>query len=399
MKVLSLSAFLISTVGMAQNDKFADCVSANGPAFQKARDQFLTNPVDEALLKKNLESKVWQERLTAHILLGWSQRKDEYRKLLATPKATSARGSAHYPWATTPGAIKPEDVPLLYELLMKDGDATTAQDAARALLALVQSKLDKPDEMPIHLDVPLLHQYLQDEKTVRLPGRGAVAWLIGALPVKYQAEDELKKSLKAGLALKEKEPGIIESLLRGFARAAEAMPADQKDKLVQELLASKELEGTVGKVPLTYALGNIGGDKASELVASYLEKSTDDLEKRWALDTLSRSDSLVATRVLVKYADDTKPSLRRAAVDGLALGRVPHTPDSLAKMEAVAMDAKAPELLQLKAVQGLVTISAKNPKNKDLQKQIKAHLQTISASNPKSDKLVKELKSILRKMQ
>jgi len=394
MRILSFAALLLLVAGtsaVAQQDKFADCVSTSGAAFQKARDQFLAAPVDEAFLKQKLASKAWQERLTAYTLLGWNKYKDEYRKLLAAPKSTSARGTAHYTWAITPGDVKAEHIPLLYEMMMKDGNAASAQDAARALLALVQSKPDTP------LDVRLLHRFLQDEKTAGTPGRGVVAWLIGALPAKFQLEDELKQSLKAGLGLKDKEPGLVESLLQGLARAAEPMPGEQKDKLVQELLASKDLEDTIGKVPLTYAVGNIGGDKASEVVANYLDKTGDDLEKRWALDALSRADSLVATRVLLKYSDDPKTTLRSTALDGLA--RAPYTAEVGAKLQAVAMDAKSSELQQLKAVNGLVTISAKHPTNKDLQKQIKSHLQTISASNPKSDKLVKELKSILQKMQ
>jgi hypothetical protein len=371
-------------------EKFADCATMTGQAYQRARDRFLAAPADPALLRKKLDSKAWQERLTAHILLGWQQHEKEYRKLLAAPRIIDQKGVAHYAWAVGREGVPASAVPLLYELMMKDVGPEAAADAAGALIVLAQNKPGTP------LDVVLLNRCLGDESFAIPSCRRAVAWALSKLPADYQEQDETLAALRAELARKDRDRGIAEALLQALARAAGPLRTDQKDALVQEVFALKGLEDLLGKTSLVYAVGGIGGDEASKRVAAYLEQTPDDLEKRWALNTLSRSDSPVATEVLLRYAspDTTQLALRDEAIEGL--GRTRYTPQVGARLEALVLGDQAPEEQKLQALYSLERIRASNPTDKKLQKQIESRLQTISASKPKGSRLQSELERILK---
>jgi hypothetical protein len=371
-------------------EAFDACATKTGAEYVKARDRYLSAPADDAFLKQKLNSNSWQERLAARILLGWQQHEKVYRDLLAQPKVQNQRGASFYPWADGRDGITAADVPLMYELLTKDVDPGTTWDAARALLALARSKPETP------LDVRLLHQFVRQDASGGA-SRKAGAWLLGSLPAKYQEKDELLASLRAELGRPDKDPEVARSLLLGLGHATEDLSAKEKDQVVEAVLGLGGLKEFLGDVRLTYAVGNIGGDKASELVANYLGSATDDVDKRWALNTLSKADSAVATTALLKYADDPRLALRSEAIDGL--GRARYTPEVGAKLEAIAMDEKAPAAQQARAVHSLVTISARHRTDKDVQKDIRSRLQTISAAKPQGDRLKNELKDILQRMR
>ena len=238
----------------------------------------------------------------------------------------------------------------MMELLTKDGDADGAWDAARALAGLVGEKPDAP------IDSRLLHDFLRDGASPAA-ARAATAFLIGALPAKDQDADELSRSLKEELARKDKSRGIVESLLAGFARAAEKMPADKTNRVVQDLLATAGLQDLLGKELLIHALGDVGGDAASQLVARHLDQTPDEVEKRWAMRTLGRSNSVVGANLLVRYVDDKTlpPGVHEAAIEGLGLAR--YTPKVGAKLQEIAMSAKSQDVDKLLAVHSLHTIS------------------------------------------
>jgi hypothetical protein len=375
-------------------DKFAACAARTGKDFRQARDEFLALPAEQAkpLLEQKLDSDAWQERLTARILLGWEEDKAEYQQLLQAPRLKDQKGDIHYAWEGADGGVKAQDVPLLYELLFKSDDPDAARDAAGALVALAQSKPDTP------LDVRLLHRFLREAPRDAAP-RKTVAWLIGSLPAKYQDKDELLGSLKAELAQKDRDRAVVESLLAGCSHVAEKLSARDRDQLVRELVETDGLKQLLGKVLVTYAVGNIGGDQASEQLAQYLAKAPDQVEQRWALRALSRSNSDTGTRYLIQFVDDKSlaQAVRGTAVE--ALGRAKWLPKVGDKLQAIAMDTQAPEGQRIQALRSLETISAHHPKEKDIQKQVKEHIETISASAPKNDKVRKELQDILDRMK
>jgi HEAT repeat protein len=375
-------------------DKFAACAAKMGKEFRQARDEFLAIPADQTktLLEQKLDSDSWQERLAARVLLGWQEHKADYQQLLQAPRLKNQKGDTHYAWGTGDGAIKAADVPLMYELLLKSDDPDAARDAADVLVALAQSRPDTP------LDVRLLHRFLRDRPGNAAP-RKTVAWLLGSLPAKYQDKDELLKSLKAELGRKDRDHAVAESLVAGFSRAAEKLSARDRDQLVKDLVETEGLKEYLGKVLLTYAVGNIGGDQASEQLAQYLEKASDDVEQRWALRALGRSNSDTGTRFLIQFVDDRNlaQAVRGTAIE--ALGRAKWLPKVGEKLQAIALDTQAPEGQRIQALRSLETISAHHPKEKDLQKQIKEHIETISASAPKNDNVRKELQDILDRMK
>src|SRR5262249_31759702 len=118
-----------SAMAQSLGDQFTACAEKTGQAYQQARDSFRGAAPGRALLKQKLAGKSWQERLTARVLLGWQQHKERFRQLLGAVKITKADGSAHYAWAGPPEGIKLSDVPLMYELLMKETDPDAAYDA------------------------------------------------------------------------------------------------------------------------------------------------------------------------------------------------------------------------------------------------------------------------------
>ncbi len=358
---------------------FADCAAKTGPEYRKARDQFLALPADQTkpLLEQKLDSDAWQDRLTARILLGWQENGAEYRQLLQAPKVVNQKGDAHYPWSLPPSAVKERDAPLMMELLTKDGDADGAWDAARALAGLVGEKPDAP------IDSRLLHDFLRDGASPAA-ARAATAFLIGALPAKDQDADELSRSLKEELARKDKSRGIVESLLAGFARAAEKMPADKTNRVVQDLLATAGLQDLLGKELLIHALGDVGGDAASQLVARHLDQTPDEVEKSWAMRTLGRSNSVVGANLLVRYVDDKTlpPGVHEAAIEGLGLAR--YTPKVGEKLQEIAMSAKSQDVDKLLAVHSLHTISAGAPRTPTSAKTLSRGSRRSAPPPPKA---------------
>jgi hypothetical protein len=274
----------------------------------------------------------------------------------------------------------------MYELLIKEVDPEATFDAARSVLALTARE-------NVPLDVYLLHEFLRDKDGGSASARTAVAFLIGSLPAKYQVAQELQTSLTAELERANKDRTIALSLLEGLGRALSDKNAKAKDGVVGALVTMKGLEELIGKTPLTYALGGIGGDKATEVVAAYLGKTDDQTEKLWALGALSTSGTETGTKILLKYAEGQQLALSKEAIRGLS--RVAPTKEVGAKLEALALAEKADPTQQLLAGRTLVQISAKQTKDSPLQKQFQAYIQNISASSP-NPQLRQEVKDYLK---
>jgi hypothetical protein len=385
---MALLIFPTSTALAQQQDKFAACAGKTGKDYQQARDHYLAASPTDAFLQEKLKSTSWRDRLAARILMGWTKNEADYRRLLSSPKEMDQAGASYYVWAVSRDGIKGKDVPLMYELLTKDVDPDAARDAARALLALAQKQ-------PVALDMYTLHEYLRDKEGGSKSGRAAVAWLISALPAKYQVAQELQTSLKSELARADQSRDIVLFLLTGLGHAADKATAGEKDQWTQALLDMDRLDTVVGKSSLTYAIGKIGGDKASEQVAAYLKNAADPVEKLWALRTLAKCDSNVATDVLLAYADNAEPMLRTQAIEGL--GRAHYQPKVLEKLMAIAQDKKTSDAQRVLIGQSLAMISSTHPKNADLQKQIQNSIQTISNATTSSE-IRQELKAIYKSL-
>lgn len=372
-------------------DDFAACAAKMGEEYVKARDDLLAGPTDDAFLKQKLKSASWQDRLAARILLGWQKQEKRYRELLAERKIKDQKGTSYFPWSVEPNRLGASDMPLMLELLTKQTDPDAVWDAARVLLVMTRNDPSTP------LDVHSLEQFLQEQSPAADASRKAVAWLIGALPAKYQESTGLRHSLKKELARKDKSREVVQSLLEGLGRAADQMSPQERDATASDLLAMADLQEFVGKGTVTYAVAGIGGDKASQLVKDYLDQTPDDQEKLWAIRALSKSESTVGTRAILQYAESGPAPLRREAIQSLAQSR--YTPEVGVKLAAVALNTNAPESQQLAAVYSLAKISAKHPKDENLQKDIQSQMEKISASKPTSAALQRELNSYLQEMK
>lgn len=390
---VSIPAFLaclMASQAMANlPEQFAACVAKKGADYIKARDQFLAANPEKGFLEKELKSPSWQNRLTATILQGWQKHEKDYRKLLATPKVATAKGTVYYPWSRDLKGIKFDIAPLLYELLLKEVEEGAAWDATQAFLSLDQAQPDTPV-----LEVDWLHQYLREASPASGPFRKAVASLLGTLPVKYHLKEPLLTSLKAELARKDKDLDVVKNLLDGLGQAAEKMTPQEKDLVVRNLPDAKELEKLLGQTEYLYVLGTIGGDSATKALDDYLNETSAKEERRWALGMLSKGGTMAATKILIAYADDPSAELSEEAIAGL--GRMRYADKAVAttavtKLTTIAAKDSAQ---QHEAVLSLGKISARYPKNMDLQRQIRTSITTISASKPKNKEVLKELESI-----
>ena len=96
--LLVLACLLTQSVPAAAStpDDFEKAVKEKGPEYVAARDKLLQPDADVNFIKGKLQSDSPRERLTAQIILGWRDHKDEYKKLLSE-SIVDQRGEKRFP--------------------------------------------------------------------------------------------------------------------------------------------------------------------------------------------------------------------------------------------------------------------------------------------------------------
>ncbi|MFN4260730.1 MAG: hypothetical protein ACK4RK_15645 [Gemmataceae bacterium] len=384
-----LAVLFVSATANGQTEKlFAACVEKTGPAYRQARDQFLDAKPDKAFLEQKQKSASWSERLTADILLGWLEHGPVYRQLLETKKIENQKGDAYYPWALNPDDLDNTVLPLMWELLGKDPD--NAFDGGRVVIALTQEE---------KVDLQWCHHYLKEQPKAPEKNRHAIAWVLASVPPPLLKSEEVLQSLQAELAGKTKDRDVAESLLQALAGTTRRLPVAQKNQLVRDLLNLRELNDLVDPATVLYAVGNIGGDQAAQIVTKHLEGSRALAEQCWSLQVLGKMESVAATATLVKHVKQEKQSamLRGIAIE--SLGESPYTDEAGATLRAVLLDEGKSKVERQKAMRSLGSLYRSHRGDKKLEQSLRTLIDSIDPAkldDPNLQRGIGDLKKLFQ---
>jgi hypothetical protein len=296
----------------------------------------------------------WRGEVGARIEAGWAAHGEAYQRIVHSAVGEDRRGGVVLPALAEAERVGVDTVPLIYQLLLdasgadrvpEDREArppaTRSGDWIRALgrelraIAAVDAG---------RVDQALLAAWTLDEK-VPPEVRIEVAWSLAAaagagdrtIDRTLADLDRLRVLLAAEAGRSAPSGGVVMALLDGLiAVARRAGPV--RSEVVRELQAlGPELGLSAERI--VHALGEIGGTAAEAAVLSYLDTSTAETERGWALGVLPRIGGDRALMRAFGVASDpaTSSYLREAAI--AALGRFGFDSAIADGLEAISRDA------------------------------------------------------------
>lgn len=369
----------------ATPEDFAKAVTTKGAEYEQAREKLLQQDADEAFIKSKLQSDSPQEKLTAKIILGWREHKDEYAALLAQ-SFFDQKGEKRFTWSYDPEAIKPEFLPLMYELLLKDVGSVGARDAAVRVINYLARQGTHPDVKEL---VALLKQNETSE-----PTRAAVARTVSSLPQALIKPDELLSLLEAETNRDARSKDVAGNLMNGLIRLGGKLPEAHKDELVGRMLGMERLHALVGETPVVHTVGGIGGNTSASLVSEFLDQTQSATEKRWALGSLATMSNDRALDSLLRYAQssDSNPQLRVYAIESLSKSKYSSRVGKA--LEDIINNTDKTIRDRMEAIKSLDKLHQFNIRDDSTESDIRSRFERINTGNIDNPQLKSQIQSL-----
>jgi hypothetical protein len=370
-------------------DDFDQAVASSGADYQDARNRLLRPGVELQSITNKLRSDLHQERLTAKMILGWRAHGEEYTKLLGQ-FLTDITGARRYTWTYDPGAIKPEYLPLMYEMLAKEVGGRSGQDAAvRVINYLARQGAD--------VDVKALTQLLREQRTPA-SSRAAIARTIAALPRSMVETDDLLALLKQEGARKPGDKDVAAALLNGLIPRGNQLSDQSRDQVVDRLLKMADVQALVGETAIVTTAGSVGGHHAATRVAAFLDQAQRPAQRRWAISTLSSIGDETAAKALNKAALNQGLTERERVYVIGQLSRVAYTTEVGNTLGAIIGSRDRTDRERSEAISTLEKLFNANLRNQRAAQDLRSRLERLDPASATSNALktkMREAKSRL----
>jgi hypothetical protein len=349
---------------------FEKAVAATSAEYINARDSLLRPSVNVEYIEGKLTNGPPRERLMARVILGWRANKDEYTHLLAQSLADQT-GQTRYAWSYEPASIKPNFEPLMYELLLKDVRGASGRDAAVRVINYLARRNVAPD---VEALIQLLHESGTPE-----PTRAALARTIATLPEPLVNPTALLELLQTEGTRRHQSKDVAGNVMNGLIRLAGRLPEQGKDFIVKRLIDMPELPSLVGRVPLVYTIGGVGGERAASVVASFLDQTTrNPSQTRWALSTLGSMGNETAVTALLAYTRkaDVAQQFRICAIESLSKSKYNSRVGTA--LEEIVRNERNSERERVEAVKAFSQLHQKNLQNRPAEIDIRDRLKQLN---------------------
>lgn len=385
--VLCLVVVLVGPVGTrAQEDGFLACVRLTGAEYRQARDAWLANP-DRTLLERKLEDPDWLQRAQAAILLGWLAHGPYYQELVGGTPRRDQSGQPHYSWYRAE-RLRPEAVPLLHELILKGGAHGNAELDAAAALATVGGDGTASDPA-------MFLSLLGDQRIKSVAARRSAAIILSR---SGRRSEKLDLDRFVVLLVSEQDEAMRRLLLDALAAVASVRPGPEKDRLVTRLASDERITRLVTAETMIRAIARIGGTESAGKVTSFLEKTPDAMQQRWAVNALSRMPETPAMETVIRYARTpaVHADTRLGAVRALA--NCPYSEEVNDTLAAIARNADQSLAERREAIKTLDQVHLRRVDQGGDESHVRQHILRLQQDGLGHEVLDADLKQVAQRV-